>query len=182
MVEGGSEENINICICWLLAANGAGNMNSLSIRSGVRVGRMQESVCAYRQSTDSTFVKMLYFAICSLVFTQRSLTQEHLCWGEEATRSYWFPRAPGGQRSCPSLSVAARSCTKQRWSCLSLGNWHSRPGSVWLCDLLQVGAVFGNTLSQKQTRQNNIGCSIVLEVWGNVCSIALYSCFHSLIQ
>lgn len=88
MVEGGSEENINIWICWLLAANGAGNMNSLSIRSGVRVGRMQESVCAYRQSTDSTFVKMLYFAICSLIFTQRSLTQEHLCWGEEATRSY----------------------------------------------------------------------------------------------
>lgn len=182
MVGGGSEENINICNCWLLAAKGAGNMNSLSIISEVHVGSMQESVCTYRQSTDSTFVKMLYFAICSLISTQRSLTQEHLCWGEEAMRSYWFPRAPGGQRSCPSFSVATSSCTRQRWSCLSLGNWHSHPGSVWLCDLLHVGAVFGNTLSQKKIRQNNVGCSIVLEVWGNACSIALYLCFHSLIR
>lgn len=129
MVEGGSEENVNNC--WLLAADRAGNMNSLSIRSGVHVGRVQGSVCAYRQSTDSTFVKMLSFAICSLMFTQRSLTQEHLCWREEqATRLYGFPRAPGGQRSCPRFSGAASSCERQRWSCLSLGDWHSLPGSV----------------------------------------------------
>lgn len=163
MVEGGREENINNC--WLLAADGAGNMNSLSIRSGVHVGRMQESVCAYRQSTDSTFVKMLSLAICSLIFTQRSLTQEHLCWREEqAMRLYGFPRAPGGQRSCPRFSGAISSCARQRWSCLSLGNWHSHPRSVRLCDLLQVGAVFGNTLSRKQIRRNNTGCSIVVEV------------------
>lgn len=181
MVGGGSEENINICNCWLFAAK-RGWQHELIIHNKWGTCGQRARKCMYLQiSTDSTFVKMLYFAICSLISTQ-SLWPRSICAGEESDGVVLISQGTWRPSPCPSFSVATSSCTRQRWSCLSLPvAWHSVPAPVWLCDVLQVGAVFGNTVPEtdKTKQYRMLHCS---RVWRNVCSIALYLRFHSLIR
>lgn len=112
--------------------------------------------------------------LCHLFFdtSLENLWHRSVCAGRVSATAVLLPQSPWRPESPPGFSGAPSGCVMQRGPRLTVTKH---------C-LCQARDLLGDTPFQKQIKQNNICCFIILKVWGTMFSLALHSCILSFNQ